>query len=57
VSRLVAGQRLPLRPWAVVRDSGPTECSFWERLDIDLLNVPLDEYVARLGAVIAQPAE
>jgi hypothetical protein len=59
LNRLWGAQQLDLKSWAVQRepaDAGTREVeeALWrDRGDVDLLYVPLAEYVARLEAVLA----
>jgi SIR2-like protein len=47
--RLWGGQRLTYRSWAVLVDADPVEEEYWVRRNVDLVDVPLEEYVAHLS--------
>jgi hypothetical protein len=40
------------RSWAVLPEPQPLEREFWRARDVDLLDVPLDEYVLGLGRYV-----
>jgi DNA-binding SARP family transcriptional activator len=48
LGRVWGGEGLSYRSWAVQPDAGPLERQFWRARDVDLLEVPLDEYVGAL---------
>jgi DNA-binding SARP family transcriptional activator len=57
VLRRLWGERpLGYRSWAVQPESKPLEREFWRRLDVDVLDAPLDEYVELLGRHVAVTA-
>jgi DNA-binding SARP family transcriptional activator len=58
LKRLWGDNRLSYRSWAVQAEAKPLEREFWRRLDVDVLELPLDEYVERLGRhlVVTAPA-
>ena len=49
LNRLCAGGSLNYRSWAVAPAPGPVERAFWRSRDVDLFEVPLDEYVDSLA--------
>ena len=46
---MCAGEPLAYRSWAIVPEARPLERQFWRARDVDLLEVPTDEYVEALG--------
>ena len=46
--RVWGGQRLNYRSWAVEPEPKPLAREFWRHVDVELLDVPLDRYVAAL---------
>jgi hypothetical protein len=46
--RLWGDEPLSYRSWAVQEHSDPFELEFWRRHDVDVVDVPLEEYVAAL---------
>jgi DNA-binding SARP family transcriptional activator len=51
--RLWGEDPLGYRSWAVQPEPKPLEREFWRRRDVDVLELPLDEYVDRLGRRVA----
>jgi DNA-binding SARP family transcriptional activator len=49
LERMCAGEPLAYRSWAVVPEARPLERQFWRARDVDLLELPIDEYVEALG--------
>jgi DNA-binding SARP family transcriptional activator len=49
LKRLWGDNLLSYRSWAVQAEAKPLERQFWRRLDVDVLELPLDEYVELLG--------
>jgi len=49
LERMCAGEPLAYRSWAIVPEARPLERQFWRARDVDLLEVPTDEYVEALG--------
>ena len=49
LGRIWGAEGVSYRSWAVQPDPKPLERQFWRARDIDLLEVPLEEYVAALG--------
>jgi DNA-binding SARP family transcriptional activator len=54
--RLWGEDPLGYRSWAVQPEPKPLEREFWRRRDVDVLELPLDEYVDRLGRRLAAVA-
>ena len=55
--RLWGDQPLSYHSWAVQPQPKPLEREFWHRRDVDVLELPFDEYAGILGSyVAAQPA-
>ena len=52
LDRISGGEPLAYRSWAVVAEGRPLERQFWRSRDVDLLELPLDEYVAALAAYL-----
>jgi hypothetical protein len=50
--RISGGEPLAYGSWAVVPAARPLERQFWRSRDVDLLELPLDEYVAALAAYL-----
>ena len=50
LNRLRGDQPLSYRSWAVQPTPTPLEREFWSRQSVDLVELPLDEYVEALGA-------
>ena len=48
--RLWGDQPLSYRSWAVQPEPKPLEREFWRRRDVDVLELPLEEYVETLGS-------
>jgi hypothetical protein len=49
LNRLWSDQPLTYRSWAVQPEPKPLERQFWRARDVDLLQVPLDDYAGALG--------
>ena len=49
LNRLWGDQPLSYRSWAVQPEAKPLEREFWRRRDVDVLEMPLEEYVETLG--------
>jgi hypothetical protein len=49
LDRICAGEALAFRSWAVLPAARPLERYFWRARDIDLLELPLDDYTTALG--------
>jgi hypothetical protein len=49
LGRIWGAEGVSYRSWAVQPDPKPLERQFWRARDIDLLEVPLEDYVAALG--------
>ena len=49
LNRLWGDHPLSYRSWAVQPEAKPLEREFWRRLDVDVLELPLEEYVEALG--------
>jgi DNA-binding SARP family transcriptional activator len=49
LARLCAGEPLAYRSWAVVPEARPLERQFWRARDVDLLELPIDEYLDALA--------
>ena len=49
LGRIWGAEGVSYRSWAVQPDPKPLERQFWRARDIDLLEVPLDDYVGALG--------
>jgi DNA-binding SARP family transcriptional activator len=55
--RLWGDQPLTYHSWAVQPEAKPLEREFWHRRDVDVLELPFEEYAGILGSyVAAQPA-
>ena len=55
--RLWGDQPLSYHSWAVQPEPKPLEREFWHRRDVDVLELPFEEYAQILGSyVAAQPA-
>ena len=57
LGRIWGGDGVSYRSWAVQPDAQPLERQFWRARDVDLLEVPLDEYVDALGRYVGSTAE
>jgi DNA-binding SARP family transcriptional activator len=57
LDRICGGEPLAYRSWAVLPTARPLERQFWRSRDVDLLEHPLDEYVAALGNYVGLKAE
>jgi DNA-binding SARP family transcriptional activator len=51
LNRLWGDRPLSYRSWAVQPDAKQLEQEFWRRRDVEVLQLPLEEYVAALGRV------
>jgi hypothetical protein len=47
--RLWGDQPLSYRSWAVQEQPKPFELEFWRRHDVDVIDVPLEQYVEALA--------
>jgi DNA-binding SARP family transcriptional activator len=56
LKRLWGDHPLSYRSWAVQPEAKPLEREFWHRLDVDVLEAPLEEYVELLGRHVAVTA-
>ena len=56
-ARMAAGEPLAYRSWAVVPEARPLERQFWRARDVDLLELPLDDYADGLGRYVGLAAE
>jgi len=57
LSRLWGDNPLTYRSWAVQPESRPLAREFWRRRDVDVLDLPLEDYVKALaGYVGLEPA-
>lgn len=55
--RIWADEKVGYRSWAVVPQADPLERDFWRQRDVDMFDVPLDEYLAELKRrLVATPA-
>jgi DNA-binding SARP family transcriptional activator len=52
LDRMCAGQPLEWRSWAVLPDVRPLERELWRSRDIELFELPLEEYVTALGRYV-----
>jgi len=57
LDRICAGEPLAYRSWAVLPEARPLEQQLWRVRDVDLLELPLDEYVAALDRCLEAAAE
>jgi len=57
LDRIWAGEPLAYRSWAVVEAARPLERQFWAARGVDLLEQPLDDYVAGLGSHVGLVGE
>ena len=56
--RLWGDQPLSYRSWAVQEEPRPFELEFWRRHDVDVIDVPLEEYVGALSRHVGvEPTE
>jgi DNA-binding SARP family transcriptional activator len=51
-ARMAAGAPLAYRSWAVVPQARPLERQFWRARDVDLLELPLDDYADGLARYV-----
>jgi hypothetical protein len=49
LNRLWGEEKVGYRSWAVQPEAPPLEVESWRRRDVDLFDVPLDEYVETLA--------
>lgn len=56
LDRIWGGEPLSYRSWAVLPGARPLERQFWRSRDVDLLEVPLEEYVEALGTYVGVSA-
>jgi DNA-binding SARP family transcriptional activator len=56
-SRMAAGEPLAYRSWAVVPEARPLERQFWRARDVDLLELPLEDYADGLARYVGIAAE
>ena len=42
------GQKLTYKSWAIQRNPSPVDQIYWRRRDIEIINTPLEEYIAAL---------
>jgi hypothetical protein len=57
LGRIWGAEGVSYRSWAVHPDAQPLERQFWRARDVDLLDVPLDEYTAALGRFVGLATE
>ena len=56
-SRMAAGEPLAYRSWAVVPEARPLERQFWRARDVDLVELPLEDYADGLARYVGLAAE
>ncbi len=56
LGRMWGGDVLAYRSWAVHPGPGPAERELWSRLDVDLVETPLELYVQALADAVGAPA-
>jgi DNA-binding SARP family transcriptional activator len=56
-ARMAAGEPLAYRSWAVVPEARPLERQFWRARDVDLLELPLEDYADGLARYVGVAAE
>jgi hypothetical protein len=54
LKRLWGDNPLSYRSWAVQNAAKPLEREFWRRLDVDVIEAPLEQYVDALGRHVAE---
>jgi hypothetical protein len=57
LGRMWGDDPVAYRSWAVHPKPGPAEHELWRRLDVDLVEAPLEAYVKALDDAIGSPAE
>jgi DNA-binding SARP family transcriptional activator len=57
LNRLWGTETVDYRSWAVAADAGPMERAFWRGRDIELLEMPLEQYVDMLAQHAGVPVE
>jgi hypothetical protein len=57
LGRVWGGEGVNYRSWAVLPSPRPLERQLWRTRDVDLLELPLDEYVEALGRYLGVTAE
>jgi DNA-binding SARP family transcriptional activator len=57
LGRIWGGEGVSYRSWAVQAAARPLERQFWRARDVDLLEIPLDEYVAALERYVGLRVE
>jgi DNA-binding SARP family transcriptional activator len=57
LGRMWGGERVAYRSWAVRAEAQSLERQFWRARDVDLLEVPLDDYAAALGRYLGLTKE
>ncbi|HVP75976.1 MAG TPA: BTAD domain-containing putative transcriptional regulator [Gaiellaceae bacterium] len=57
LGRIWGSEGVSYRSWAVQPEAKPLERQFWRVRDVDLLEVPLDEYVAALARFVGLSVE
>jgi hypothetical protein len=57
LGRIWGAEGVSYRSWSVQPEAKPLERQFWRARDVDLLEVPLDDYVAALARYIGVAAE
>jgi DNA-binding SARP family transcriptional activator len=55
LSRLRGDQPLSYRSWAIQPDPSPLEREFWRRREVDVVELPLGQYVETLAAHLPSP--
>jgi len=55
LGRMWGGEAVKYRSWAVLASPRPLERQLWRTRDVDLLELPLDEYVDALGRYVGLP--
>jgi hypothetical protein len=48
--RIWGQQKLTYRSWAIQLNPDVVDCEFWQKRDVEILDVPLEQYVAELAA-------
>jgi SIR2-like domain/Bacterial transcriptional activator domain len=57
LDRMCAGEAFAYRSWAVLPEARPLERQFWRARDVDLLELPLDEYAESLARYVGLTEE
>jgi hypothetical protein len=52
LDRMCAGEAFAYRSWAVLPEARPLERQFWRARDVDLLELPLDDYADSLARYV-----